>query len=263
VNVSSSDLVNTDRSVSRRALSRPGIMAYGVGAYAVGVTALVGLILYSLGVLNLTGGPVHVERPALAVLFDLGLLAAFATQHSVMARSWFKERWTRVIHPSMERSTYVLATGAALLPLLALWQPLPGVLWSVSAPVAQRAVTSLAVLGWAYLFAASFAIDHLELFGLQQAWRGSRGKAPVPVPFRVRWMYRFDRHPIMTGLLLGLWATPEMTLGRVLLAAGLSCYVVVGVHFEERSLRRQWGEAYEAYRRRVPTIVPLPFSRGK
>jgi protein-S-isoprenylcysteine O-methyltransferase Ste14 len=74
-------------------------------------------------------------------------------------------------------------------------------------------------------------------------------------------MYRFDRHPIMTGVLVGLWAAPTMTLGHLLFAAGLTGYIAVGVHFEERALRREWGETYEAYRRRVPTIVPLPWAR--
>jgi protein-S-isoprenylcysteine O-methyltransferase Ste14 len=161
----------------------------------------------------------------------------------------------------MERPTYVLATGVVLLPLLALWQPLPMVLWSVHAPIARGVLTGVAILGWAYLFAASFAINHFELFGLQQAWRGLHGETPAPVPFRERWMYRFDRHPIMTGVLVGIWVTPEMTLGHLLFAAVASAYIAIGVHFEERALRRQWGETYQSYRRRVPTIVPLPWSR--
>ncbi|MFO0583973.1 MAG: hypothetical protein U0229_17005 [Anaeromyxobacter sp.] len=262
VDVSTAAPEHTDRSVSSPGLlGRLGLLAYGVGSYATGVAALVALILVSLGVLSPTGGPVRIERPALAALLDLGLLVAFALQHSVMARAGFKERWTRVIHPAMERPTYVLATGLVLLPLLWVWQPVPAVVWSLDAPVARGALRGLSVLGWAYLFLASFAIDHLELFGLEQTWRGFRGQAPRTMPFRERWMYRFDRHPIMTGLLVGLWATPTMTAGHLLLVAGLTLYVVVGVHFEERALRRQWGETYEAYRRRVPTIVPLPWSR--
>jgi protein-S-isoprenylcysteine O-methyltransferase Ste14 len=263
MNVTTNDLLQTDRSVSTAnvAFRRAGILAYGAGSYAAGVAALVGVILVMLGVLDFTGGPVHIESPVFAGLFNLGLLVAFAVQHSVMARARFKERWTRVIHPSMERSTYVLATGAVLLPLLALWQPLPAFVWSLGSPLARGAATGIALLGWAYLFIATFAINHFELFGLQQVWRGFLGKAPAPVPFRERWMYRIDRHPIMTGVLVGLWATPEMTQGHLLFAAGLSLYVVIGVHFEERALRRQWGDTYETYRRRVPTIVPLPWSR--
>ena len=40
----------------------------------------------------------------------------------------------------------------------------------------------------------------------------------------------------------------------------MTLYMMIGVHFEERALRREWGEAYEDYRRRVPTLVPLPFA---
>lgn len=242
---------------------RSGILAYGIGSYMVGVAALVGLILVMLGLVPFTGGAVHIDSPALAGLFNIGLLVAFALQHSVMARATFKERWVRVIHPAMERSTYVLATGVVLLPVLWLWQPLPAVLWSVHAPLARGVLTAVAVIGWAYLFMATFAIDHFELFGLQQVWRGSRGQAPAPAPFRERWMYRVDRHPIMTGLLIGMWVTPEMTLGHLLFAALSSVYVAIGVHFEERALLRQWGPMYDAYRRRVPTIVPQLRSRPR
>jgi protein-S-isoprenylcysteine O-methyltransferase Ste14 len=242
-------------------LSRTGVLAYGIGSYAVGVAALVSLIVVMLGLRPFTGGPVHIGSSALAVVFNVGLLVAFGLQHSLMARPSFKERWARVVHPSMERSTYMLATGLVLLPVLLMWQPLPQALWSVNSSIGRGALNGIAVLGWAYLFTASFAINHFELFGLQQVWRGFRGKAPVPVPFRARWMYRFDRHPIMTGLLIGLWVTPDMTVGRLLFASASSIYVALGVHFEERSLRRNLGDVYEAYRRRVGTIVPLPWSR--
>jgi len=254
---------HTDRSVPRDRpfLPRLGILAYGVASYLVGVVALVAVILASLGAYAFTGGPVHIASPFAAVLFNVGLLVLFGVQHSVMARPAFKERWTRIIHPSMERSTFLLATGAVLLPLVVLWQPLPAVVWSSSSPVVRGTLTGVALLGWVYLFVATFAIDHFELFGLQQSWRGFRDQPPVPPPFRERWMYRFDRHPIMTGVLVGLWATPDMTLGRLLFTAGLSAYVLIGVYFEERTLGHQLGDVYESYRRRVPALVPTVLRR--
>jgi len=249
---------HTDRSVqhSGSLLKRSAILSFGIGSYLVGFATLIVLILTSLGVFGFRGGPPYLSDPWAAALFDIGLLALFGVQHSVMARPGFKRRWTRLIDPSMERSMFVLATGVVLLPLVALWQWIPGVVWSLNSSVGREIVTGIALLGWAYLLLATFAIDHFELFGLQQSWRGFRGLLPVPVAFRERWMYRVDRHPIMTGVLIGLWATPEMTVGRLLFTAGLSVYAVIGVHFEERSLRRELGDAYESYRRRVPALVP-------
>ena len=75
-------------------------------------------------------------------------------------------------------------------------------------------------------------------------------------------MYSFDCHPIMTGVLIGMWATPTMTLDHLLFAAGFTVYVWIGVHFEERSLLRQWGPQYEDYRGRVGTIVPTFMGRS-
>ena len=243
--------------VSSRSLTyRIAVFGYGVAAYTIGVAALLALILTMLGVLPFGGGPLGTLGFGAGLTLDVLLLVAFALQHSVMARPSFKERWTRLIPAAAERSTYVLATGIVLAPMLALWQPMPNVVWSIEAPLLRWCVLSVALAGWAYLFAASFAINHFELFGLQQVYLALRGRSLTEAPFQERWMYRFDRHPIMTGVLIGLWVTPTMTLDHLLFAAGSTLYVWVGVFFEERSLQRQWGIRYEEYRDRVGTIVP-------
>lgn len=239
---------------------RLGVLAYGVAAYFLGVAALVAWILSMLGVLPFSGGPAGELSTGPALALDLALLVLFGLQHSVMARPAWKARWLRVVGPALERPTFMLATGLVLPVVLWLWQPMPAVLWSFEHPVAIGIAYAAAGLAWAYLFAASFAIDHFELFGLRQVWSFFTGRPVAPVQFRERWMYRFDRHPIMTGALLGMWITPTMTLGHLLFALGFSLYIVVGVFFEERSMRAQWGARYADYCSRVGTIVPRFFS---
>ena len=241
---------------SRSLIYRIAVFGYGVAAYAVGVTALLAVILTMLGVLPFTGGPLRTLGFGAGLTLDVLLLVTFALQHSVMARPGFKALWTRVIPATCERSTYVLATGLVLLPTLVLWQPMPEVVWSVEDPLLRSSLLGAALAGWAYLFAASFAIDHFELFGLRQVYQALRGHPLTAVPFQERWMYRFDRHPIMTGILIGMWVTPTMTLDHLLFAAGSTVYIWIGVHFEERSLRRQFGQQYVDYRKRVGTLVP-------
>jgi protein-S-isoprenylcysteine O-methyltransferase Ste14 len=241
---------------------RLGVLGYGVASYFFGVAALLAWILTMLGVLPFSGGPVGELATGPALALDLVLLVAFGLQHSVMARPTWKARWLRVVGPALERPTFMLATGLVLWPVLWLWQPMPTVIWALEHPVAIGAAYAVAVSGWAYLFVASFAIDHFELFGLRQAWTFFVGRPVARVEYRERWMYRFDRHPIMSGALIGMWVTPTMTLGHLVFAIGFSLYIIVGVYFEERTLRAQWGARYEDYCDRVGTIVPhLPRAR--
>ncbi len=255
--------LSTPLASSRSVIHRIAVFGYGVAAYGVGVAALLAVILTMLGALPFTGGPLKALGFRAGLALDLLLLVLFALQHSVMARPDFKARWTRVIPAACERSTYVLATGLVLLPTLMLWQPMPEVVWSVEDPLVRWGLLGIASAGWAYLFAASFAIDHFELFGLRQVYRALRERPPASTPFKERWMYRFDRHPIMTGVLVGIWVTPIMTLDHLLFAAGFTVYIWIGVHFEERSLHRHWGQQYEDYRKRVGTLVPTLPSRRR
>ena len=73
-----------------------------------------------------------------------------------------------------------------------------------------------------------------------------------------------DRNPLMTGLLVAFWATPDMGASHLLFALASSGYIAVGVMFEERDLRRTFGESYEAYAARVPALLPgLPRRRER
>ena len=231
----------------------PMIMAYAIGAYFIGVAGLGAIILAMADLLPLGHVLVFTESTAGAISINILLLLAFALQHSIMARPAYKAWSARYLPQSMDRANFVLASGAASLLLVAGWQPLDSRIW-VSEGLSQFALWGLFGFGWAYLLAATFAINHFDLFGLRQAWFALHGEEYQPVPFKENWMYRYSRHPIMLGALIGIWCLPAMNGSQLMLAIGMSVYIAIGLYFEERDLVRQWGQHYEAYRQRVGAL---------
>jgi protein-S-isoprenylcysteine O-methyltransferase Ste14 len=47
-----------------------------------------------------------------------------------------------------------------------------------------------------------------------------------------------------------------MSMGHLLFAAGMSIYILVALHYEERDLVGIFGKDYEDYRGRVGMLVP-------
>ncbi len=190
-----------------------------------------------------------------AVVIDSLLLGLFAVQHTVMARPRFKARWTAVLPAHLERSTFVLAATAVLALTYAQWRPLPAVVWDVHPAPARGAIWMLYATGWALVVAMTFAIDHLDMFGVRQVARHLRGAPPDSPGFRCPLPYRLVRHPMMTGFILAFVAAPTMTVGH-LLFAGLGCgYILVGVRLEERDLHRALPE-YAGYAASTPRFLP-------
>jgi protein-S-isoprenylcysteine O-methyltransferase Ste14 len=195
---------------------------------------------------------------ARALVVDLALLAAFALQHSIMARRWFKGRWTRIVPCTIERSTYVLCATCALALLCWQWRPLGWTVWALEAPAARTALWAIFALGWLQVLVMTFLINHFDLFGLRQVWLAFRGRPYTRVPFATPAPYRFVRHPLYLGFLLAFWAAPTMTMAHLVFAVMTTAYILVAIQFEERDLTHEHGMAYVEYLREVPMLVPMP-----
>jgi methanethiol S-methyltransferase len=243
-------------NVPARSLAPAFLLALAACAYGLGVTGLAALIATSFGLYNFQWSPNVASTVTGALLLDAGLLALFGVQHTIMARPGFKRWWTGIVPAALERSIFVALSGALMLLILWGWQPMPATVWQLDSTWARTALLVLQGAGWTYLLAATFAVDHFHLFGLTQPWRALSGRSPVEPLFRRRLMYRFDRHPIMTGVLVGLWATPHMRADTLALAGLFTFYIVIGVAIEERELVRAHGTTYLSYRDEVRSVVP-------
>lgn len=238
-------------------------LLFGVVAYLVFFWTFLYLIAF---VGNFPQIPFAVDRGPAAALpvaigIDLALIALFGVQHSVMARSSFKAAWTRTVPAPVERSMYVLLASLCLIALFVFWRPIPAVIWSVQNQILAYVLWGLFGLGWLIVLISTFLINHFELFGLRQVWSHAGGHE-IPAPeFRTPFFYRFVRHPIYSGFVLAFWATPHMTAGHLLLAVGMTVYILIAIGHEERDLVGMFGKDYEDYRGRAGKLVPR-FGKG-
>ena len=239
------------------------ILFYAIASYAVFLVSflyIVGFVGNCIVPKSIDAGvPVSLGE---AIAANLLLLGMFAVQHSVMARPAFKLWWARMLPAACMRSTYVLLSSLLLLLLFWQWRPIPIPIWRIDG-VAAGLLTGFQWLGWLTVLASTFMIDHFDLSGLRQGYSALRGaEAPEP-SFKTPLLYRIVRHPLMLGLLLAFWSTPEMSAGHLLFAIVNTAYILVGLQFEERDLIAQFGTTYQQYRRRVPILLPRMFGRRR
>jgi methanethiol S-methyltransferase len=243
-------------------LRRVLVFGYGMGVYLF----FLGVLVYTIGFLANVLVPRGIDEGTVgpvwtSVLIDAGLLGLFALQHTVMARPAFKRWWTRIVPRAVERSTFVLVASAVLALVVWQWRPLPSTVWTVDSGSMRLLLHGLYGMGWFTVIGSSFLIDHFDLFGLRQVATRARQRSYDPPGFRQPLVYRLVRHPIMVGFLIAFWATPDMSVGRLLFAILGTGYILVGVRFEERDLRRHLGEIYVEYQAQVPRFVPRPRPR--
>ena len=253
-------------------MKRTAILLFGLLTYGVFFVTFLYLVAFT-GNLQATGLaalipalPALVPRsvdiggtptPALAaVLINLGLVAVFGLQHSVMARMGFKAWLKRHLPASAERSVYVLLASGVLMLLFWQWRPLPDLLWSASSTAGQAFGWLVFAGGFGLVLLSTFLIDHFDLFGLRQVWQQFTGRVPTPHRFVTPLIYRLVRHPLYLGFILALWGGPAMSVGHALFAGALTVYILIAIQLEERDLVRELGDRYVSYRRQVPMLVP-------
>lgn len=241
---------------------------YGAICYLLGLASLIAFALFANNGFVEVGmwlndpvlGAFGIDLPAGGMagnpyVNNFGLIALFGIQHSVMARPGFKKMLTKVVPEPLERSTYVLATALAIFILILFWRPMIDIVWQAEAEWLRTTLHFVFWLGWLISFLATQMIDGMHLMGVKQSFGSgnpdSRAKQFVTPAF-----YKLVRHPIQTGVVIAMLATPDMTVGRAVLALGVIVYIFIGLYYEERDLIAEFGDTYRDYKKRVPALLP-------
>lgn len=238
-------------------------LIYGIVCYLM----FLGIFLYTIGFVANFAVPKSIDSGTASdwvtsLVVDGVLLGLFAVQHSVMARPAFKRLWMPIVSEAAERSTYVLFTNLLLLLMFWQWRPLPDPVWDLASPPLRALIWAINGFGWLVVLVSTFLIDHFELFGVRQVYLHFTGQPFRTADFQTRALYRYVRHPLLSGFVIAFWVTPTMSVGHLFFAAMTTAYILVAVQLEERDLVTSHGDEYREYQRQVGMLIPR-LSRSK
>ncbi len=246
-------------------MQRRLIFVYGILAYILFLgtfSYMAGFLLGFLVPKAINTATVAETSTGLAIAINLLLIFTFGFFHSLLARDRVKAALMKILPAAAERSTYVVQSSLCLALVMWQWQPLTGVVWQVEG-VAAIIMYAAFGIGAGLVLWSTFLIDHFELFGLRQIWTHLRNERMPQPEFRTPALYRIVRHPMQLGIVILLFATPQITWGHMLFAGAMTGYIFVGLYFEERALLRMFGDRYAAYQRTVPMLFPVLKPRTK
>ena len=195
----------------------------------------------------------------LAVLlwgFIHSLLASMTAKD--LARRWLGEKLARFY-----RLAYNLFAGLSFIPVLVIAAitidqrlyiiPLP---WSALMVIGELLAVITLLVGFRQT-------DAWEFLGLRQLTEAATsGQPDGPLDARrghlvTSGLYRYVRHPLYSAGLAFIWLTPVMTVHVLVINISLTVYIMVGAYFEERKLRREFGQEYANYAAVTPMFFPF------
>ena len=226
---------------------------------AAALTAVIGFgSLAVFGQFLSRGGPRWADmqmgwRGALA--WDAALCLVFFLQHSGMIRRPFRAWLTRFAPVPTHGALYTVASGAALVLLSVCWQPSRISLFSLDGAAREllRSLGLCSLMGFVWAFAV---LRNFDAFGVRAFLSPLRRDERCSWPLTIRGPYRWVRHPLYFFGLVLIWACPALSLDRLLFNVLFTIWIVASAKLEERDLVTEFGEAYRAYQRAVPMLLP-------
>ncbi len=228
-------------------------LAWILGA---GSLALFGAFLWngSLGAIDLR----LANRSLLA--WDAFLCLLFFAQHSILIRRSVRNALRKTIPAYGYGVAYTFASAVVLLALVLLWQRSAVDLYALQGP-GRWALRVVLLLAFAGVLWGIRSLERFDAFGIDAYLAQIRKKQTPPLPLTVKGPYGLVRHPFYAFAIVALWATPVLSIDRLLLNVLFTGWIVAGASLEERDLLADFGEDYARYRQAVPMFLPLGWMR--
>jgi len=191
-----------------------------------------------------------------ALLTDAFLSLIFFLQHSIFVRRGFK-RWLGKLMPDVyHKAFYGLTSIIALLLVLVFWQKSSTLVVSADGIIfwLLRALFFLCLAGFFWGVKSLGSFDALGVEPLMLYIRNRQDNKPQQII--EKGPYRWARHPLYFFIIVLIWASPVITLDRLIFNIMWSLWIVTGTYLEDRDLHREFGSQYLEYSSHVPMLIP-------
>jgi len=173
----------------------------------------------------------------------------FAVLHSVFAMQRCKDIFYRIgLNAKTYRMIYTLISTALT------------ILWLVFVHLLPDS-DLYKVHGWLYVLMMAIQLAGLGVIILSlrainaSAFLGFSRDQEVQDEFTEQGIYRHVRHPMYSGVMLALLASPVQTVNSLNLFAVIALYFIIGSALEEKRMLAMHPQ-YADYQRRVPAFIP-------
>jgi len=175
----------------------------------------------------------------------------YFTLHSVLAMVSVKNRFFSMgVSPMKYRLRYNIIALLTLIPIIVYSSTITSEY--VISPDKLMKYTGLLLAGWGVVIArAAFkSYDTKAFLGLHNLEKEN--------VFTKSGLLKYVRHPLYSGSILGIIGyflyTPK--LSALISSILIIVYFIVGIHFEEKKLIGQFGQAYLDYKKSTPMLIP-------
>jgi methanethiol S-methyltransferase len=231
------------------------LVAYAVAA-AAGILGVGSLSLFGLFLWTGAFGLVDMRMAEHSRLtWDAGLCLLFFFQHSSMVRKSFRAWLSRSVPVYWHGVVYTIASGITLILLVGYWQSSTVNVYALEG-AGRWLMRGVLLLSLAAVLWGIRSLEKFDAFGIQALLSHVRGEQLHPAELTIKGPYRLVRHPFYCFGIVALWASPTLSLDRLVLNSLFTVWIVFGATLEERDLLAEFGEAYRLYRHAVPMFVP-------
>ncbi len=173
-----------------------------------------------------------------------------------MVRRPVRARLAASVPARYQGALYSIASGIVLALVVVLWQRSETRVWVLQG-VSRWIAQALSILAAAAFVSSAVALRRsFDPLGVGPIRAHLRGRVDRPDDFVVRGPYLWVRHPLYACVVVLFWTSPEVTADGLLLSLMWTIWIWVGAMLEERDLIAEFGEAYRAYQRQVPMLIP-------